>query len=150
MTVTYNYNFDDHLVLVKENNKTYNIDLRERLLQFATDIINFLFLLPYIKEMEVFRYQLSKAGTSIGANYEESQAGTYNEFRSRIQICLRESKETNYFLRILEKLKLEQSQFKFKDKNRYIIELNRLLKESEEIKRIFGAISAKTKKMNKE
>jgi len=69
MTTTYNYNFDDHMVLVKENNKTYKIDLGERLLQFAVDIINFLFLLPYIKEMEVFRFQLSKAGTSIGANY---------------------------------------------------------------------------------
>ena len=146
MILEFNYSFDEHCLFVTENAKTYKVDLKSRLLQFATDIINFLFLLPYIKEIEVFRFQLSKAGTSIGANYEESQAGTYNEFRSRIQICLRESKETNYFLRVLEKLKLEKSQFKFKDKNRYIIELNRLLKESDEIKRIFGSISAKTQK----
>jgi len=33
MTVTYNYDFDDNLLLVKENNKTYKIELGERLLQ---------------------------------------------------------------------------------------------------------------------
>ena len=146
MMVEYNYQIENHLLMVSDHGKKYEIDLKERLLQFAADIIKFLFLLPYVKEMEVFRFQLSKAGTSIGANYEESQAGTYNEFRSRIQICLRESKETNYFLRVLKKLKLEETNFRFKDKNRYVSELNRLLKESEEIKRIFGSISVKTQK----
>ena len=76
-------------VEVKEKGQKYAIDLHERLLQFAVDIIKFLFLLPYLKELDVFRNQLSKAATSIGANYEESQAGTYNEFKNRIQICLR-------------------------------------------------------------
>jgi len=134
--------------LVSENGKKYQNQLQTRLLQFAIDIIRFLFLLPFIKEMEVFRYQLSKSGTSIGANYQESQAGTYNEFRSRIQICLREAKETNYFLQVLKGLKLEETNYKFK-KNIYTSELERLLKESDEIKRIFGSISTKTKK-NKE
>ncbi|HDK27006.1 MAG TPA: four helix bundle protein, partial [Candidatus Atribacteria bacterium] len=32
-------------------------------------------------------YQLSKAATSIGANYTESQAGSTKEFYSRINIC---------------------------------------------------------------
>ena len=94
-----NYIIDENPIYVNEDEKTYKIDLKKRLLKFAIDIIGFLFLLPYVKEMEVFRYQLSKSGTSMGANYEESQAGTYNEFRNRIQICLREAKETNYFLR---------------------------------------------------
>ena len=133
-------------LVVTEKGSKYGINLQERLLKFAIDIIKFLFLLPFVKEMEVFRFQLSKSGTSIGANYEESQAGTYNEFRSRIQICLRESKETNYFLRVLKGLELEKTDLKFKDKTKYVSELRRLLKESFEIRKIFGSISTKTKK----
>ena len=133
-------------LVITEKGSKYGINLQERLLKFAIDIIKFLFLLPFVKEMEVFRFQLSKSGTSIGANYEESQAGTYNEFRSRIQICLRESKETNYFLRVLKGLELEKTDLKFKDKTKYVSELRRLLRESFEIQKIFGSISAKTRK----
>ena len=76
-----------YLDVVKEVESKYAIDLRERLLDFAVEVIRFLFLLPYIKELEVFRFQLSKSSTSMGSNYEESQAGTYREFSNRIQIC---------------------------------------------------------------
>ena len=136
----------DRKYYIKEIEKNYSCDLRERLLHFAVDIIKFLFLLPLTKELEVFRFQLSKSGTSIGANYEESQAGTYNEFKNRIQICLRESKETNYFLRVMKKLKLEDTNLRFKNKVMYISELDRLIQESDEIKKIFGSISSKTRK----
>jgi four helix bundle protein len=67
-----------NIEIVAEIEKTYKIDLEKRLLKFAIDTVKFLFLLPYIKEMEVFRIQLSKSSTSIGANYQESQAGTFN------------------------------------------------------------------------
>ena len=137
---------DEKTFIISEAEKKYQHELQQRLLKFAIDIIRFLFLLPLIKEMEVFRHQLSKSGTSIGANYQESQAGSYNEFRSRIQICLREAKETHYFLKILKGLELEKTNYKFKDKNRYVSELARLLNESKEIMLIFGSISSKTKK----
>ena len=143
----YEINFDKNKALeIREAGSKYTINLADRLLKFAVDIIKFLFLLPFVKELEVFRFQLSKSGTSIGANYEESQTGTYNEFRSRIQICLREARETNYFLRVLDGLELEKTYLKFKDKEKYVSELKRLLTESDEIKRIFGSISKKTKK----
>ena len=113
----YEINFDNYKKIeIRESKNSYAINLSERLLKFAVDIIKFLFLLPYIKEMEVFRFQLSKSGTSIGANYEESQAGTYKEFKNRIQICLREAKETNYFLRVLNGLDLEKTALNFKNK----------------------------------
>ena len=76
-------------------------------------------LIPYKREYDVFRNQLSKSVTSIGANYQESQAASYAEFRQRIQICLRESRETVYWIK--------------------------LLKESIEIKKIFGTIYNKVK-----
>jgi len=124
----------------------YHSHLQSRLLKFSIDVVKFLFLLPLIKEMDVFRYQISKSATSIGANYEESQAGTYNEFRNRIQICLREARETIYFLKVLLGLSLEKTNFKIKDKTKYSSELARLIREADEIKRIFGSISKKTQK----
>jgi four helix bundle protein len=69
--------------------RTYKVNLEERVLTFASDVIKFLFLLPNTMELDVFKIQLSKAGTSIGTNYEESQASTYKEFSHRIRICLR-------------------------------------------------------------
>jgi len=80
---------------------------------------------------------LSKSATSIGANYTESQAGSYAEFRQRIQICLREARETHYWLQIIHRLGIVLN----KDKQ----ELKRLLKESKEIQLILGAISSKMK-----
>jgi len=81
-------------------------DLAERLLDFVVRTIKFLRTIPHDKEYDVFRYQLSKSSSSIGANYEESQACTKNEFKQRIAICLREARETNYWYRVINKLKL--------------------------------------------
>ena len=53
--------------LMKESTK-YQIDLDKRLLSFAVKTIKFLQTIPYKKEFDVFRYQLSKPATSIGAN----------------------------------------------------------------------------------
>lgn len=67
------YTPEENINIVREVERKYQIDLKDRLLKFAIDIIKFLFLLPFIKEMEVIRFQLSKSGTSIGANYSPSQ-----------------------------------------------------------------------------
>jgi len=53
---------------VKESKSEYKSNLRKRLFKFAVDTIRFLGTLPYNKEYDVFRYQLSKSGTSMGAN----------------------------------------------------------------------------------
>ena len=57
-----------------------------------------------------------------------------DEFNQRIQICLRESKETHYWYRIINKLEIG-------DRNLCKI----LLPESIEIMLIFGSISSKIK-----
>jgi len=120
---------------VREIAKSYKIDLRDRLLDFSVNIIRFLSSLPENREFDVFRYQLSKSATSIGANYEESQASTYKEFVNRIRICLREAKETLYWMRILVKLNIGNGP-----------DRDRLLKESDEISKIFGSILLKVLK----
>src|SRR3989339_1315811 len=46
--------------------------------------------------------QLIRAGTSIGANYcEANGASSRKDFKNKIFICKKESKETKYWLRIL-------------------------------------------------
>ena len=48
-------------------------ELRERLLDFSVDVLNFLKTIPYRREYEVLRYQLSKAATSIGVNIKTNE-----------------------------------------------------------------------------
>ena len=65
------------------------------------DIID---LLPKPTGAKNIAYQLAKSGTSVGANYEESQASQSKEdFYYKIGICLREARESNDWLRLLDK-----------------------------------------------
>lgn len=110
-------------------------DLLNRTFVFGVNCLKFLKTLPNSYEINVVKVQLSKSSTSIGANYEESQAGSSRaDFRNKIRIALREARETNYWLRIIKELELSDN-----DK------LSVLLQESLEIKNILGAILNKTK-----
>jgi len=48
-------------------NDKRNKKFRERLLNFSVNILSLLKTLPYRKEYDVLRHQLSKSATSIGA-----------------------------------------------------------------------------------
>jgi len=108
-------------------NDKRNKDLRERLLTFSVAILNFLKTIPYRKEYEVLRYQLSKSATSIGANYEESQNASYKEFMQRVKIALREANETIYWLKIINRLDITSKE-----------KTSELIRESSEISLILG------------
>jgi len=136
--IEYRVKFNKNKIRVQEKKSEYTFDLQERLLGFAANTIKFLSRLPYKKEYEVFRYQLSKSATSFGANYEESQAGTFPEFREYISICLREARETCYWFKLLNRI--------FESENDVVEKINPLLEEAGEISLIFGAISRKIKK----
>lgn len=70
---------------IRERSSKYTVDLKSRLFRFAVDTIKFLGTLEFKKEYDVFRYQLSRSATSIGANYEEAQgAFSKKEFASKI------------------------------------------------------------------
>ena len=109
------------------------LDLKERLLLFSVNILNFLKVLPKSKEYDVLRNQLSKSATSIGANYMEAQSSSLKEFVQKSRIALRESHETFYWLQIIDKLQLGDSELR-----KY------LLDEIGQISKIFGAIVSKT------
>ena len=80
----------------------------------------------------MIKYQLSKSATSIGANYEESQTATYNEFIQRIRISLREANETIYWLKIIDALNLGSTENRIK-----------LINEADQIGKILGSIVSK-------
>jgi four helix bundle protein len=80
-------------------------DLRERLFEFACVIVRVVeFLHTRGPIGEALSYQVLKAGTSAGANYEEADDGSSDRDKlAKRKICLRELKETRYRLRVLRK-----------------------------------------------
>ena len=114
-------------------------DLSKRLFEFAIRVIGFLRTLPNDAEYKVIKYQLIKSATSTGANYEESQgASSKPDFHNKVNISLREIKESNYWLRLLERI----IDFHYDE-----TELKYLIDESSQLSKILGKISAKTKKL---
>jgi four helix bundle protein len=111
-------------------------DLSERLFNFAIDVINYLRCIKNYPEINVVKYQLTKSATSSGANYEEEQgASSKSDFLNKVRISLKEMRESNYWLRILYRLETINPQLNSK-----------LLEESEELKKILGAICSKVGK----
>lgn len=69
---------------------------------FSVKVVKFCFeMQSKIKEYVLSR-QLLKSGTSIGANIEEAQGAISKpEFIAKIQISLKEAKETKYWIRLI-------------------------------------------------
>lgn len=62
---------------LKMNSKTE--ELLQRTFLFGVNTLKFLNSLPYTIATKVIMYQLAKSSTSVGANYEESQAAESKE-----------------------------------------------------------------------
>ena len=83
--------------------------------------------------------QILRAGTSVGANLEEAQAGQSRaDFLSKVSIALKEARETHFRLRVLN----ESQVFS-------LPELPELTQEAYELRQILGAIVASTKSARK-
>jgi len=101
---------------------------------FAVRIVKFCFEMQDKKKEYVISRQLLKSGTSIGANIEESQGAISKaEFISKVQISLKEAKETKYWLRLIKDAEVYQNQFSeqlLKDCNEIIVIITSILKSS--------------------
>jgi len=83
-------------------NKEFAKKLEKRTLEFAIAIIKLSAKLPNTPEGRVVRTQITKAGTSIGANYREAnRARSKSDFRNKIKICESEASECQYWLEII-------------------------------------------------
>ncbi len=105
-------------------------DLCDRLLKFAVDVIQYLRTVKNTVETMDMKRQLIRSSTSSGANYEESQGSpTKPDAKTKIGIALKEMRESNYFLRIFNQLKIGD-----------VNKCEALVQESSELKLILAAI----------
>ncbi|OHB75513.1 MAG: hypothetical protein A2Z25_07320 [Planctomycetes bacterium RBG_16_55_9] len=88
------------------DNKEFAKRLGERTREFAVRIIRLSRTLPNTHEERVVRTQMTKSGTSIGANYREAnRARNRADFRSKMRIRESEASETQYWLEVIVKVK---------------------------------------------
>jgi len=84
------------------NNEKRN-EILELSFDFALEIIELARYLKLNKEF-VISNQLLKSGTSIGANISEAQAAqTTKDFIAKMSIAAKEARETEYWIRLLDK-----------------------------------------------
>jgi len=108
-------------------------ELQLRLFNFAVTIIRLIRKLPVSKEYNVISYQLIKASTSSGANYEEAQGAVSKaDFTNKIGISLKEMRESNYWIRLIVATT---------EKNDDWLKMRQ---ESSELMNILGSIYSKT------
>ena len=78
-------------------------EILEMSFDFALEIIELTRYLKLNKEL-VISNQLLKSGTSIGANVSEAQAAqSTKDFIAKMSIASKEARETEYWIRLLEK-----------------------------------------------
>src|ERR1700761_7345411 len=87
---------------VENSSQRHAFDLEERTAQFGEAIIRFCKKIPHAPENNRLIDQLSGCATSIGANYCEANEGvSKKDFRFTIARCVKEAKETKFFLRMV-------------------------------------------------
>jgi four helix bundle protein len=85
-----------------EPKQTRVYDLEERTALFGEEIIKFCNALPKSEVTKPLINQLIKCGTSVGANYcEADDAESKADFKHKIGICKKESRECKHFLRMI-------------------------------------------------
>ena len=86
----------------KESAARHPFDLEERTAQFGEAIVKFSKKIPRNPTNNRLIEQLVGCGTSVGANYcEANEAVSKKDFRNTAGRCVKEAKETGYFLRMV-------------------------------------------------
>jgi four helix bundle protein len=109
-------------------------DLKERTFKFAQRVLDICEQLPKKAQCEIMQRQLTKAGTSIGANVEEADGTiTKKDFINKMVIARKEAKEARYWLKLIS--------------GRYIKELEIApdIREAQELINILSAIINKSR-----
>ena len=85
----------------KSESKT-TFDLAERTVTYGKAAIRFVRKLPMDAVSAPLIRQYVRSATSLGANYGEAdEAGSKKEFRYRISLCCRESRECKHWIQML-------------------------------------------------
>ncbi|UCG81271.1 MAG: four helix bundle protein [Desulfobacterales bacterium] len=92
--------------ILEMDNKEFSKELEERTRKFAVRIIRLSTALPNTPEGIIVRNQITKSGTSIGANYREAnRARSRADFRNKAKICESEASETQYWIEVIVETK---------------------------------------------
>jgi four helix bundle protein len=117
------------------DNKEFSKELELRTKKFAITIIKLSSSLNETPESKVIKYQLSKSGTSIGANYREAnRSRSKADFANKIKISESEASETAYWHEIILDLNWADTDL-----------IEKILKEANELLAIFTSIGKKLK-----
>lgn len=105
-------------------------DLEERTARFGERVIIFAKSLPIDVVNSVLIGQLVRAATSVGANYcEADDAESKKDFRHKIGLCRKESRESKHWLRMIAAAEPPRRD-----------EIRTLWQEAKELNLIFGSI----------
>jgi len=122
----------------KYNPKEFGKELEQRTKKFAIQIIRLSSKLPNTPEGRVVKTQITKAGTSIGANYREAnRARSKADFRNKIKICESEASECQYWLEIIiemEWLKMEEIKSEFNESSELLALFTSIANKSRNLK----------------
>lgn len=111
-------------------------DLDERLLAYAARVIRLVSSLPKTLVCRRIGDQLLRSATSVGANYQEAQAGeSRDDFVHKLQVGLKELRESRYWLKLLAAAEIQPT-----------ARLKPILDESGELCRILSKSVATAKK----
>lgn len=125
---------DGDWVLNDGNGTGRTYDLEERLLAFATAVINLSEMLPSSRAGNHVAGQILRSGTSPYPNHGEAEAADSREdFIHKLRVCLKELRETRRWARLIARMNWMESN----------ATLRFILNESDELIRIFGS-SVKT------
>ncbi len=117
------------------DNKAFAKNLEKRTKRFAIEIIKLSTSLSNSKEENVIRNQITKSGTSVGANYREAnRARSKADFANKIKICESETSETVYWLELIQEMNWIPNS-----------RTSLVLKEANELLAIFTSIGKKLK-----
>jgi four helix bundle protein len=84
--------------------KSLSYDLEERTAGFGESVIEFCLRLNFTPISSPLINQIVRSGTSIGANYcEADEAESKPDFRHKIALCRKETRETKHWCRMLAK-----------------------------------------------
>lgn len=117
------------------NNKEFGIQLEKRTKEFSVSVIKLSLTFDYSPESKVIRNQITKSGTSIGANYREAnRSRSRADFLNKIKICESESNETLYWLELIKEVNFANEK-----------DIAAIIRESKELLAIFTSIIKKIK-----
>ena len=115
-------------------------DLAERLLDYGARIVKLVSALPTTLIGRRIGDQLLRSGMAVGANYEEAHAAESKpDFVHKLQVALKELRESNYWLRLLAKTEIVPAD-----------RLGPLLDESNQLRAILSKAVATSKGTQKE